>query len=154
MALTKTNHSMNKSLFLADDDIDDRMLFEDALNEIYTGVDLVMATDGQELMEKLQQRLPLLPSVVFLDINMPRKNGFQCLQEMRERTLLQDIPVVIISTSNEERIIEKSYSEGANYYICKPNSFEKLKQAIHDVLSLDLQLRATQPSKAEFLLQY
>lgn len=154
MTLTKTNHNMTRSLFLADDDIDDRMLFEDALNEVYTGVDLVMAIDGAELMEKLQQRLPSLPSLVFLDINMPRKNGFQCLREMRERTLLQDVPVVIISTSNEEKIIEKLYSQGANYYICKPNSFEKLKQAIYDVLSLDLQLRATQPSKEEFLLQY
>jgi CheY-like chemotaxis protein len=143
-----------KSLFLADDDIDDRMLFEDALHEVYTGADLVMAHDGEELMEKLEQRLPSLPSLVFLDINMPRKNGFQCLREMRERTLLQDIPVVIISTSNEERIIEKSYSEGANYYICKPNTFEKLKRAIHDVLSRDLTLCAAQPSKEEFLLQY
>lgn len=145
---------MKKSLFLADDDIDDRMLFEDALHEVYTGADLVMATDGEELMEKLQQRLPSLPNLVFLDINMPRMNGFQCLREMRERTLFQDIPVVIISTSNEESIIEQSYSQGANYYICKPNTFEKLKQAIHDVLSLDLKLRATQPSKEEFLLQY
>ena len=74
---------MKPSIFLADDDDDDCVLFQDAMNEVAKDHELVIAYDGQELLETLDARVPPEPRVIFIDLNMPRKNGIECLQESR-----------------------------------------------------------------------
>ncbi len=76
------DHLSIQSILLADDDEDDRMLFEDALNQVKSKVRLSTAEDGHMLLEMLKNRP--LPDVIFLDLNMPGKNGFECLQEIRQ----------------------------------------------------------------------
>lgn len=144
---------MAQSFFLADDDDDDRLLFEDALRELSADTNLIMATDGVDLMEKLEETLPL-PCVIFLDINMPRKNGFECLAEMRQIEKFRDIPVVIFSTSNEESTIDRTYRQGASFYIHKPRSFDKLKSAIQQIMAIDWSRHTAQPSKEKYVLQF
>jgi CheY-like chemotaxis protein len=137
-----------KNIFLADDDADDRMFFEDALNQLPIPIQLTLSNDGLELMSNLET---VVPDVIFLDLNMPRKNGFQCLEEIRNTPSLKDIPIVIFSTTVNEDAVNKTYQLGANYYICKPHSFELLVKAIETVLTLEMLLKP-QPPKEKFIL--
>ena len=130
--------TQTKRIFLAEDDPDDRSFFEDALKALPFQTVLTIAEDGEELMTALEETVPPKPYVIFLDLNMPRKNGFECLKEIRESIKFKDIPVVVLSTSDHENIIERTYSLGANLFTCKPADFRLLKKAIEIVLSTDL----------------
>ncbi len=143
-----------KTIFLADDDADDREFFEEALKEIDIQTTLTTVKDGAELMTVLVDNLldPPPPHVIFLDLNMPRKNGIECLKEIRETPRLKNIPVVIFSTSAYPNAIETTYSLGANCYICKPNSHQLLKKTIETVLSHNFWERNQQLPKDKFLL--
>lgn len=141
------------SVFLAEDDPDDRYLFEDAFHEVAQETELVMANDGKELMEILDLTVPPPPEVIFLDLNMPFKSGFECLSEIRETNKLKDIPVVIFSTTSEKEFIDRVFQQGANYYLCKPSSFPKLKNAIAQVLSINWSEQRSQPTRDKFVLQ-
>jgi CheY-like chemotaxis protein len=141
-----------KNIFLADDDADDRMFFQDALKQLSIPTQLTLATDGLELMSNLEKVVePPPPDIIFLDLNMPRKNGFQCLEEIRNSPKLRNIPIVIFSTSANDEAVNKTYQCGANYYICKPRSFELLVKSIELVLSLEM-WQTPQPAKEKFLL--
>lgn len=143
-----------KYIILADDDADDRDFFADALNEISVQTELTTANDGIELMNTLAETVtePPPPHVIFLDLNMPRKNGFECLKEIRETPKLINIPVVIFSTSSNENIIDTTFSLGANCYICKPNTHQLLKQVIEKVLALNLWENNLRLPKEKFVL--
>ena len=137
-----------KNIFLADDDMDDCSFFKDALKELNEKTELTIANDGQKLLSILDETVPPPPHVIFLDLNMPGKNGFECLEEIRKTPKLSSIPVVIFSTSSNINAIDATYSLGANYYVCKPRSFDLLKKAIKKVLSLDF-LQQNQPTPKE-----
>ncbi len=147
-----SNQSKSKNIFLADDDADDCLLFEDALKELNVKSNLTISNDGVELMTTLDETVPPPPDVIFLDLNMPRKNGFECLKEIKQNPKLKEIPVVIFSTSSSADIVDKTYRWGANCYICKPRSFLLLKKTIETVLSLSLQINQ-QPSRNQFVLE-
>lgn len=129
-----------KVVYLADDDADDREFFQDALSEIAVPTLLVVAEDGVELMTTLDERVPPPPYVIFLDLNMPRKNGLECLTDIRSIAKFKDIPVVIFSTTDNPDAIAKVQSLGANLYLHKPTSFDLLKKMIQQVLSHDLRV--------------
>jgi len=131
------NIKANRSIFLADDDEDDCILFEDALREVCSQTELTTANDGDELIKLMKTSVPPPPDVIFLDLNMPRRNGFECLELIRKTKQWKDIPVVIFSTTGQEEMIKKVYEQGANYFIRKPGSFLKLKQAIRQILDVD-----------------
>ncbi|HTF18488.1 MAG TPA: response regulator [Chryseolinea sp.] len=128
---------MKPSVFLADDDDDDCVLFQDAMNEVARDHELVIAYDGQELLEVLEARVPPEPRVIFIDLNMPRKNGIECLQEIKRMEKLKDIPVVILSTSSQADSIETAYAHGADRYVTKPGTYAMLKKTIVTVLAID-----------------
>ena len=140
------------TVYLADDDADDRLLFEEALMELSEDVNLTTAKNGQQLMSFLGNAVPPPPDLIFIDLNMPLKNGFECLDEIRQSKKYEGIPVVIFSTSCQKEAIDNVYEKGANYYICKPNSFQKLKTLLNRVLELDIHELHTRPSRDEFLL--
>jgi CheY-like chemotaxis protein len=128
------------NILFADDDVDDRFFFDKALREIPIENMLTMVNDGEQLMDYLSGDLAQLPDVLFLDLSMPRKSGFECLAEIRENEKLKDMPVVMFSTSYtsdqnyEQSMIEVLYKMGAQGFIRKPGEFAKLKQEIHDAL--------------------
>jgi CheY-like chemotaxis protein len=141
-----------KNIYLADDDEDDRLFFQDALSEVCTEVTLTIAKDGVELMHKLHLQPSPLPDVIFLDLNMPAKNGFECLVEIKRNELLKHLPVVIFSTTMQEETVNKVYKEGANFYIRKPDNFNQLKKALNKVLSIDWMHDVKQISKEQFIV--
>ena len=134
---------MNKkqlNILLADDDADDCFFFEKALREISIATQLTTVTDGERLMDYLAKNAERLPDVLFLDLNMPRKSGFECLTEIIENIKLKDLPVIIFSTSYtmdpnyEQSMIDVLYKLGAQDYIRKPGDFTKLKDLINQSL--------------------
>ncbi len=128
------------NILLADDDADDRFFFDKALREIPIECQLNTVPDGEQLMDYLSQNLEQLPDVLFLDLSMPRKSGFECLTEIMENPALQGMAVVMFSTSYsrdmhyEQSIINMLYDIGAQDYIRKPSDFAQLKEAIHNTL--------------------
>lgn len=140
-------------ILLADDDENDRLLFLDALNELKTKTIIHTVNDGVELMEYLNKKDIALPQLLFLDLNMPRKNGFECLKEIRANHRLNDLAIAIFSTSLSEKDIEETLINGANIYINKPNSFEALKQALSKVVITAYTYQNTFFNKANFLLR-
>ncbi len=127
---------LNK-IFLADDDEDDCLLFEEALFEIDANFNLTICNDGVELMNTFDTKVPPSPRLLFLDINMPRKNGFECLIEMKQTEKLKDIPVIVFSTSGDHNYVNQARQFGAHYYIRKPGTFNQLKIIIEKVLTID-----------------
>ncbi len=146
----KSKNRMN--VFLSDDDEDDCQLFLEAMEELYFEVSLTITNNGVKLMEVLEETVPPAPELIFLDLNMPRKNGFECLDEIRKNPKLQSIPVVILSTSSNNDVIDRTFEQGANYFICKPASFLKLKKALEHVLSFDLQQLKSHPKREQFVI--
>lgn len=138
-------------ILLADDDLDDCFLFREALGEFCLPVSFTIVNDGEQLM-RLFEKKHTLPHVVFLDMNMPRKNGFECLEEIKRNEKLKSIPVIIFSTSFDQDIVNMLYQKGAQYYIQKPREFSKLKKAIHQALSLTVEKKFMQPSIDKFVL--
>ena len=104
-------------------------------------------------MENLSKRDIVLPQIIFLDLNMPRKGGIECLREIRSDELLKDIIVAIYSTSSSERDLEESFKEGANIYIRKPNDFNSLRNMMVELLKLDWKNHLPFSDKERFLLQ-
>ncbi len=126
-----------KTIFLADDDADDCVLFEDALTEISVKSKLVVARNGIELIHLLESTSGVIPDVIFLDLNMPKKNGFECLADIRNNACWKHIPIVIFSTSCSDNMLQQVYEAGANYFIKKPGSFLALKQLIERMMVTD-----------------
>jgi CheY-like chemotaxis protein len=124
-------------LLMADDDEDDCLLMREAVREVFQSDHFHCVGDGQELMDYLFRRgiytdhetYPL-PDLILLDLNMPRKDGLQALEEIKEHPLLKAIPILIFSTSKEQKEIDLCYSLGANSYITKPVSFESLVKVV------------------------
>jgi CheY-like chemotaxis protein len=118
-------------ILLADDDEADRLLFREAFDELKAGTSVSTVNDGVELMEFLQNtEVKNLPHILFLDINMPRKDGMECLREIRADNKFKEVSVAIYSTSNSESDMEETFLNGANVYIHKPNDFQKLKKVL------------------------
>ncbi len=138
---------------LADDDADDRLFFQEAMQDIKVKTSLSLFNDGKELMDYLIQPNIILPQLIFLDLNMPKKNGMQCLKEIRKNHLLKDLIVAIYSTSSSEIDIENTFVNGANIYINKPNNFADLKKAIEKVLQINWQYFTSNLNKENFLLR-
>ncbi len=137
---------------LVDDDEDDRLLFKDAIEEVDINTNLLLFGNGQEFMDYISLSGQPLPHLVFLDLNMPIKDGIQCLTEIRSTSTLKDLSVAIYSTSSSEKDIEQTFIKGANIYINKPSDFSKLKKAIREVLKLNWQYHTSNLNRDNFLL--
>jgi CheY-like chemotaxis protein len=128
------------NILLADDDTDDCSFFDKALKEIPIATDLITVHDGEQLMNYLYRNSGNLPDALFLDLSMPRKNGFECLSEIKESPQLTDLPVVVFSTSfpqdpnYEENMISLLLKIGAHDYIRKSGDLTQLRKTIHKTL--------------------
>lgn len=138
------------SILLADDDKDDVAFFTNALKELPFSTYLTVVQNGEELMHHLSENFGSLPDVLFLDLSMPRKTGFECLSEIKESELLKAISIFILSTSYSKDIqFEENMKHllgkiGAQDYIRKPRDFAQLKQCIHDALEIVIKKIAAQ----------
>lgn len=121
------------TILLAEDDEDDALLIRDAARKAGFGDELKLVADGQELLDYLRRRGKYVdeeiwpfPDLILLDLNMPRKDGREALREMRTDGRLQNLPVVVLTTSKQEEEIVRSYDLGVAGYVVKPPSFEAL----------------------------
>jgi len=138
------------NILLADDDTDDCIFFKEALQGFLMQTSLTSVNDGEELMQHLT--INKLPDVLFLDLNMPRKNGFECLSEIKLSKKLELLPVIMYSTSLEQEAVNQLYKNGAHYFIRKPSEFSLFKKIIRKALLLIIQENSSQPSKENFVL--
>ena len=139
-------------VLLADDDEDDRLFFREAFEDIKIKTKVSTVNDGVELMKYLNDPNNTLPDILFLDLNMPLKNGIECLKEIRSSPTLKDISIAIYSTSASEEDIEKTFVKGANVYIKKPNDFSTLRKILSEVISINWQYHTNGLNKENFLL--
>jgi CheY-like chemotaxis protein len=123
-------------ILLADDDEADRLLFMDAFAELHMKTIVQTVKDGVELMDFLNKDGIRLPHLLFLDLNMPRKNGLECLKEIRASDKLKKLSTAIYSTSDSEKDMEETFLAGANIYITKPADFGTLKQILNKAVSV------------------
>lgn len=124
------------TIFYTDDDEDDLSIFTDAVESLQIKIKLQTYTGGEKLLNAIYNPPPT-PHVVFLDLNMPGKNGFDVLEELRNNEEKTNIPVIIYSTSSEPGIIEKCRSLGANLFITKPVLMRDITRSIEHALGID-----------------
>lgn len=125
---------MIRSVILADDDSDDQLVFENALHEVSSSIKLSAVSNGIELMSLLQS---FVPDLLFLDLDMPYKNGLQCLAEIRANEHTAALPVVVFSSTSRPNNIEVAYEMGAHLFFIKPSTYKDLFTAIKSILSKD-----------------
>jgi len=140
-------------ILLADDDEDDRKFFKDAFEEIKINTNVNVVNDGEELMNYLKKPDVILPHILFLDLNMPKKNGMECLSEIKQLDHLKDMAIAIYSTSASEDDIEETFVKGANIYIKKPNDFDELIKTLNIATTFNWQYHTNSLNRDTFLLR-
>ena len=129
-----TPHSLLiQNIILAEDDEDDKYIFADALKEIDEKIKVEYVTDGNKLMNLLQH---FLPDILFLDLDMPHKNGLECLVEIRNNSRLKDLPVVVFSSTTRPDNIQTAYEMGAHLFLIKSSNFKDYKEALKTIMRL------------------
>jgi CheY-like chemotaxis protein len=119
-------------ILLADDDEDDRFLTREAFRLHFPASRMSFVEDGEELMDFLTHSGPYtdtnhaLPDLILLDLNMPRRDGREALRQIKTSEAMRHIPVLILTTSDADEDVERSYYNGANSFITKPTSFQRL----------------------------
>ncbi|MBK7305484.1 MAG: response regulator [Saprospiraceae bacterium] len=144
--------SQHIEILLADDELADCLLFKEALEELPVSAHLTTVYNGEQVMEEITKKGKKLPDVLFLDLNMPRKDGFASLGEIKRSTFLQDLPVIIFSTTSELESVKRVFRDAAHYYICKPVDFLQLKKVIYEALTLITEKNNPLPLKENFMI--
>lgn len=114
------------SIFLAEDDEDDALFFKEILSELISNATLTILIDGEKLLKQLEKN-EILPDIIFLDLNMPKKNGFECLKEIKSNLLWKGIKTIILSTTSDTIQINKCYSLGADLFLTKFSNQHEFK---------------------------
>jgi CheY-like chemotaxis protein len=140
-------------ILLADDDEGDRLLFKVAFSELKMKTVVRTVNNGIQLMEWLNKKDIPLPYLLFLDLNMPPKNGLECLKDIKSNKKLKDIFIAIYSTSDSEKDMEETFRNGANVYITKPNDFNTLKQVLEKAVQTASTYQDTTLNRENFLLK-
>ena len=130
---TPKNHSTT-TCFLIDDDLDDQEIFLMALKEVDENIHGFVASDGVEALAKLTTDRDFRPGHIFLDFNMQKMNGLQCLPEIKKLDHLKDTQVVMFSTSSDKHLVKLCKELGASHFLKKPASFGLLIEALHRIL--------------------
>lgn len=122
-----------QNIILAEDDEDDKYIFADALKEIDDRIKVEYVTDGNKLMNLLQH---FMPDILFLDLDMPHKNGLECLVEIRSHSKLKELPVVVFSSTTRPANIQTAYEMGAHLFLIKSSNFKDYKEALKTIMRL------------------
>lgn len=138
-------------ILLADDDVDDRYFFNKVLKSLPFITELSTVKDGEKLMGYIYENSESLPDVLFLDLNMPKKNGSECLVEIKQDERLEHLPVIIYSTHRHEKDSDMLYEKGAHYYIRKTDMIE-LTKSLRFILDLIATNNFKRPARDKFSL--
>lgn len=133
-------------ILIADDDEEDRDLIKDALQESRLINPLEFVTNGEELMAQLKSN-DVLPGLILLDLNMPKKDGREALKEIKSDPRLKSIPVIILTTSKAEEDVYRTYNLGVNSFITKPVTFSSLVDVLNKVAQYWFEIVQLPPSR-------
>ncbi|MBE9463515.1 response regulator [Dyadobacter subterraneus] len=125
----------SKTIYLADDDPDDRYLICDAIKQIDPGIRIVEAENGSDLLFSIQEKQLSSFDLIVLDMNMPRMNGLETLIAIRSNPFYETVPTIMISTSADPRLVESAFREGIDDFITKPTSFDEFMNLAHQLVS-------------------
>jgi CheY-like chemotaxis protein len=136
-------------LILAEDDLDDALIFEMALNDLPKKFAMRHVVDGDKLFVELKK---LVPDILFLDINMPCKDGLNCVVEIRQDNRYDNMPVIMLTGSNTNEHIDIAYSAGANLFVLKPASIKSLSKKLEEIFNINWKSFMYYPTKKDFVL--
>lgn len=139
-------------IFLVDDDDYDCEVFGDALKEFYTNHTLIVFKNGNSVVSHLKILENELPDLIFLDLNMPKMTGVQCLKEIRKENHLQKISIAIYTTSATDIDMESTFTAGANIFITKPTQFPELVKILKHVFDINWQYRISGLDRDNYLI--
>jgi DNA-binding NtrC family response regulator len=125
------NHRSLHHIVLIDDDQDDCELFGDALNDFAPQIKLSCLNDNERLLHFLVDKHP---DIIFLDVNMPKRNGFECLEEIRKVEKFKDTPVVMYSNTGRPEDMKRAYDIGASLFIRKPPTYTGLIDSLRNIV--------------------
>jgi CheY-like chemotaxis protein len=149
--MSSKNKNGTFHILLADDDKDDQLFFDKALRTLPFATHFVTVEDGKKLIEYLSKNYKNLPDILFLDLNMPRKNGSECLVEIKEDPKLKQLPIVIYSTSLHEDVADLLYEKGAHYYIRKTD-LPDLEKILLRLITTIRKNNFARPSREDFIV--
>jgi len=118
----------HKTVFIADDDSDDRSFISDAIKEKDTSIDIIEAEDGAQLLDILKQDGTPEPTLIVLDMNMPKMNGLETIAAIKSDSELSSIPAVMISTSSDQMLYRKAFQSGVADFFVKPYTFQGYRE--------------------------
>lgn len=147
MTQNPTNY---RQIYLVDDDQEDRELFSEALSSTNQSINLTEISCGEKLMEILNKHNLIMPEVIFMDINMPKLNGIECLRKIRSHSKFNDLKIVMYSTYYLDDFIEDAFKFGASIFYVKPRSFSGLQSLITEALQVNWP-EVGKPDKKDFL---
>ena len=136
-------------ILMADDDKDDYLFLKEAAEKAGEPLQVSYAANWLELWRFI---IKTIPDLLFLDINMPVKDGIECLQLLRQERKYDNIPILIYSTSVNKSDIDKAYQNGANYFIVKPNAIEDITNIIKRLISMSKDALLSVPPREEFVI--
>ena len=139
-------------VLLVDDDNDDYLFFKKVLDYQVFKTSLQLIINGEDLLEKLNDEKLVLHDVIFLDINMPLRDGYSCLVEIKDAPRLNKIPIVIYSTQYERNVADMLFEMGADYYIKKATEFDSLRKLIERALCFVIENEGYAPLQKDFLI--
>ncbi|HRE52964.1 MAG TPA: response regulator [Flavitalea sp.] len=145
-----TSNTRGAHILFSDDDTDDALLFTQAADLLSSPVLLSFAEDGEQLMRYLSKEL--LPDMIFLDLNMPVKNGFECVELIRADKRFDALPIIIYTTSDNPNDINTCHALGANLYIVKPNSFDSIIKTLKRALAINWKTQPFPTPREHFVL--
>jgi CheY-like chemotaxis protein len=144
-----TLHNNETHVLIAEDDDDDFLIFSLAIAETEIAIALTRAKDGENLLKILSENIP---DILFLDIQMPCKNGRECLKEIRANKQYDDLPIIIYSSFTDLGTIEYCFREGSNLYTVKPTTVGELTDILRRILIVDWKKAMYYPRKSEFVI--
>lgn len=142
----------NIRVLLADDDKDDRADFVEAFETLKIATTVQTVDNGTDLMIYLNKPSAIIPHLLFLDLNIPKKSGLECLIEIKKMEKLKNLTVVIYSTFSAEKDIEDTFINGANVYFKKPAHLTVLRKMLLHILTINWQYHTSGWNRDNFLL--
>jgi len=125
---------MIRSIVFAEDDEDDQFYFREAFHEINSEIRVRFVSNGNQLMQLLKN---FLPDLIFLDLEMPYKNGLECLVELRNNPALNKLPVIVLSSTMRPANIQTSYEMGANLFLHKSSRYSEFSECLKQIMMMD-----------------
>ena len=140
------------NIWIVDDDRDDCEVVIEAINAVYPHATITLCANGVLLMQKLAKAIGNLPDVIFLDLNMPLKNGVECLDEIKAMPELKHLPIIIHSTVQSPHTMKTLYASGAFAYMSKSTAFADVKQKFAKAIALVTEYGNSWPPKEKYII--